>query len=218
VIAIALKHFGSFCCSNPSRSSATVVLMQLFDAQGQRKYLTEGELRAFLRAAGCAPPLVRTFCLTLAFSGCRISEALRLTAARVDAAAGIVIFESLKKRRRGVFRAVPVPSDFLSSLEEVHDLKALRLKEDQDRNGRLWDWSRTTGWRRVREVMEAAEISGIQAMPKAVRHGFGIKAVTSEVPLNMTQKWLGHARLATTSIYTDATGPEERELARRMWT
>jgi integrase/recombinase XerD len=192
--------------------------MQLFDRSGQRKYLTPAERADFLRAAEGASPHVRTFCRTLAFTGCRISEALRLTASRVDASAGILIFESLKKRRKGVFRAVPVPSDFLSALEEVHDLKTLRLKEDQDRDGRLWDWSRTTGWRRVREVMQAAEISGIQAMPKGVRHGFGIKAVTSEVPLNMTQKWLGHARLSTTSIYTDAIGPEEQLIAERMWT
>ena len=50
--------------------------------------------------------------------------------------------------------------------------------------------------------MNAAAIRGLCATPKGVRHGFGIKAVTSEVPLNMTQKWLGHARLDTTALYT----------------
>jgi hypothetical protein len=45
----------------------------------------------------------------------------------------------------------------------------------------------------------------------------GIKAVTSEVPLNMTQKWLGHSRIATTAIYTNAMGPEEKQIAERMW-
>jgi integrase len=63
----------------------------------------------------------------------------------------------------------------------------------------------------------AAAIRGLCATPKGVRHGFGIKAVTSEVPLNMTQKWLGHARLATMAIYTDAVGPEEQKIAERMW-
>jgi integrase/recombinase XerD len=33
----------------------------------------------------------------------------------------------------------------------------------------------------------------------------------------MIQKWLGHARIATTAIYTDAIGPEEQEIARTMW-
>lgn len=185
--------------------------MQLFDRKGQRKYLTPAERVEFLRAAGHAQREVRTFCETLAHTGCRLSEALALTATRVDIGAGVLVFESLKKRRKGIYRAVPVPPDFLETLEDVHDLVALG-------DERLWDWSRTTGWRRVSEVLKAADLSGLQAMPKSVRHGFGIKAVTSEVPLNMTQKWLGHSRLATTSIYTDATGPEEQRIARRMWT
>ena len=183
--------------------------MQLYDGAGQRKYLTPVERKEFLRAAETAPREVRTFCETLAHSGCRISEALALTAARVDVGAGVLIFECLKKRHKGIFRAVPVPPALLETLDDVHDLGALG-------DGRLWDWSRTTGWRRVREVMNAADIRGICATPKGVRHGFGIKAVTSEVPLNMCQKWLGHARLATTSIYTDAIGPEEQKIYERM--
>jgi len=185
-------------------------MMQLYDRAGQRKYLTPAERQEFLRAAESAPRNVRTFCATLAHTGCRISEALALTAARVDVGAGVLVFESLKKRRKGIYRAVPVPPALLETLEAVHDLGALG-------DGRLWDWSRTTGWRRVREVMDAAAIHGLCASPKGVRHGFGIKAVTSEVPLNMTQKWLGHARLATTAIYTNAIGPEEQKIAKRMW-
>ncbi len=184
--------------------------MDLYDRSGQRKYLTPAERQSFLRAASSMEPFVHTFCATLVHAGCRISEALALTASRVDSGAGVLVFESLKKRRRGVYRAVPVPPNFLEFLYQVHDLAALG-------EGRLWDWSRTTGWRRVREVMQAASIEGICATPKGVRHGFGIKAVTSEVPLNMTQKWLGHARLATTSIYTNAMGPEEQKIAERMW-
>ena len=47
--------------------------------------------------------------MTLAYSGCRLSEALALTADRVDLAAGPVVVENLKKRRTGVYRPVPVP-------------------------------------------------------------------------------------------------------------
>ena len=44
----------------------------------------------------------------------------------------------------------------------------------------------------------------------------GVKAVTCNIPLNMTQKWLGHAQMSTTAIYTDAVGSEEKQLAERM--
>lgn len=184
--------------------------MQLYDHNGRRKYLTPAVRQAFLSAAENAAPEVRTFCATLGHTGCRISEALALTAVRVDMRDSVLIFESLKKRRKGVYRAVPVPPTLLETIEAVHNLDSLG-------DARLWHWSRTTAWRRVREIMEVAEIRGVCATPKGVRHGFGIKAVTSEVPLNMTQKWLGHARLATTAIYTDAVGPEEQKIAERMW-
>lgn len=184
--------------------------MQLYDQAGRRKYLTPEERQSFLGAASNAPVDVQAFCWTLAHTGCRISEALALTGNRIDSEGGVVVFESLKKRRKGVYRAVPVPPPLLLMIGEAYDLPALGGK-------RLWPWSRTTAWRRVREVMGAAGLSGLYASPKGVRHSFGIKAVTSEVPLNMTQKWLGHARLSTTAIYTDAVGPEERLIAQRMW-
>jgi integrase len=185
-------------------------MIQLFDASGQRKYLTPTQREAFLRAAQKAPDKVATFCATLVHTGCRISEALALIGTRVDVSAGVIIFESLKKRRKGVFRAVPVAPDFIQSLDAVHDLAS-------SGDARLWDWSRTTAWRRVKEVMRSASIQGLYASPKGLRHGFGIKATTSDIPLNMTQKWMGHARLETTAIYANAVGPEERKIAERMW-
>ena len=191
--------------------------MRLYDSQGLRKYLTPVERNDFLRAAQDEPAEVRTFCETLTYSGCRISEALALTASRVDLTDGVLIFETLKKRRRGVYRAVPVPPAFLDTLDRVHAIHAAHCLRDQGVQIYLWTWSRTTAWRRVREVMEAAAISGLPAMPKGLRHGFGIKAVASNVPLNMTQRWLGHASISTTSIYTEAVGAEEKEIAQRMW-
>ena len=83
--------------------------MQLHTGDGNRKYLTAGERDAFLRAAERADRPVRTLCMTLAYAGCRLSEALALTADRVDLAAGVLVFETLKKHRLGIFRNVPVP-------------------------------------------------------------------------------------------------------------
>jgi integrase/recombinase XerD len=191
--------------------------MRLYDHNGRRKYLTPTERQHFLRAAHAATEPIRTFCCTLAHTGCRISEALALSADRVDIADGVVIFESLKKRRRGVYRAVPVPPALLDMLDAVHQLRAARLQANL-RASLLWPWSRPTGWRYIRAVMREAGIEGLHATPKGLRHGFGIKACVSAVPLHLTQRWLGHARLTTTAIYADAIGPEEKQIAERMWT
>ena len=76
----------------------------LYTADGARKYVTAGERERFLREAERADRLVRTLCMALAYAGSRLSEALALTADRVDLAAGVLVFEarleSLLSRRK----------------------------------------------------------------------------------------------------------------------
>lgn len=189
----------------------------LYDLKGHRKYLTPAERDVFLRTADDADREVRTFCGTLAWTGCRISEALALTADRIDLKDGTIILETLKKRKAGVYRAIPAPPVFLDTLKMVHNIKAAQNRRDRGAGVRLWTWSRAKAWYVVCGVMEAAKISGTHATPKGLRHGFGIKAVTSGVPLNTLQQLLGHAQLSTTSIYADAMGPEKRQLVEKMW-
>ena len=80
----------------------------LFDGSGNRKYLVARERQSFVAAAVVEGGAVGAFCLTLAFTGARISEVLALTANRVDAADEAIVFETLKQRKKRIFRAVPV--------------------------------------------------------------------------------------------------------------
>jgi integrase/recombinase XerD len=194
----------------PAKAPAPQSGMQLHTADGIRKYLTAGERDAFLREAEQAARPVRTLCMTLAYAGCRLSEALTLTADRVDLAAGVLVFESLKKRRSGIFRSVPVPPALLDTIDMVHGIRELHGRRGNGRDERLWPWSRMTGWRAVHAVMQAAGLDGVPASPKGLRHGFGVAAVTAGIPLNLVQKWLGH-------VYANAVGAEEKDIARRMW-
>ncbi len=159
---------------------------------------------------------MRTLCVLLHDTGCRISEALALTSDRVDFSGKAVIFETLKKRTRGVFRAVPVPDATLDLLAMVHGLRERRRRKQHPTQ--LWPWSRATAWRRVIEVMDAAKIKkGPQKCPKGLRHGYGVHAINKHVPLNMLSKWMGHASLDVTAIYANALGEEQRTIAARMW-
>ncbi len=191
--------------------------MQLHTLDGSRKYLTASERDGFLREAERGDRQVRTLCMTLAYAGCRLSEALALTADRIDLAAGVLVFESLKKRRTGIYRAVPVPPALLETLNMVHGIRELQSQRGKGRGVRLWPWSRMTGWRAVHAVMVAADLDGPHASPKGLRHGFGVAAVSAGIPLNLVQRWLGHAQLSTTAIYAEAVGAEEKDIARRMW-
>jgi integrase len=187
----------------------------LYTPAGRRKYLTPDERARFIAAArACQRSELKTFCLTLAYTGCRISEGLAILPHAVEAGAGFIAVKSLKKRNGAiVIREIPVPADLFTALDEVHRL----AEADPDRP--LWGWCRSQAWLLVKSVMRGAEITpGIHATPKGLRHGFGIHAIRSGVPVNLVQRWLGHARLETTMIYLQALGSEEREIARRMWT
>jgi len=75
-----------------------------------------------------------------------------------------------------------------------------------------------TAYRCIRQVMDSAGIHGIQACPRGLRHGFAVGALNAGVPITLVQRWLGHADLKTTAIYTHVLGAEERAIASRMWT
>jgi integrase len=181
---------------------------RLWDETGARKYVCESEWRRFLSAATRADAETRALCQLLAFTGCRISEALALTRAQLDAETGRVVFRTLK-RRKSSFRAVPVPPSLLETLT--------CLALDKEPDVRIWPWCRQTAWRRIKSVMQAASIEGPQAMPKGLRHGFGIANAAQNVPPSLTQRWMGHARLETTAIYQHAVGEEEIAFAKRLW-
>jgi len=90
--------------------------------------------------------------MTLAHAGCRLSEALALTVDRVDFAAGVLVFATLKKRQPGIYR-VAYPCRLPCSVRST---------------------GRMTGWRAVHSVMEAAGLDGPQAQGAArrVRQGY----------------------------------------------
>lgn len=181
---------------------------RLFDHAGQRKYLCGTEGRRFLDAANREEGAARLFCHLLFYTGCRISEALALTPRRLDAEAQGVVFRTLK-RRRLAYRAIPIPAVLLGEL--------LTLAKNRQPDELLWPWSRQKGWRIIKRIMAAAAISGPQAMPKGLRHQFGVDAIGCNVPETTLQKWMGHAKVKNTHIYTVAVGLEERSFAQRMW-
>ena len=74
--------------------------------------------------------------MTLAYAGCRLSEALALTADRVGFAAGVLMIERLKKRRSGVFRIVPMRAALLETLNMVHGIRELHASRGKGRGVR----------------------------------------------------------------------------------
>lgn len=192
----------------------------LYNDQGKRLYLTADERQAFFDKAKEHSREIRTLCHTLHITGCRLSEALEITVDKVDLADQTIIFRTLKQRGKTRYRSVPVPSDYLDSLEMVHTVRrAQKSRVGKKKNPKLWHWKRTQAWRHVKKVMLEAGIDTTlpHATPKGLRHAYGIHAIESGVPVTELQKLLGHSDLKTTSIYLNAQGAEKRALVARMW-
>ena len=186
--------------------------MRLYNEQSERLYINAEERARFLAVAETKAPHVRALCLTLFYTGCRLSEARELTFASIQPNARLISFRSLKKRGKHHIREIPVPKRLVDAFTD------LPRKLGQP----IWashgsPISRVTAYRWIKQVMIEAEIMGPQATAKGLRHGYGIHAVRSGVQLHMLQKWMGHANMVTTAIYANAIGDEELEIADRMW-
>lgn len=181
----------------------------LFDREGNRKYLNWPERKAFLAAANqLRDPVRKAFCLTLFYTGCRISEALRLRPNQVDLTSQFLVFETLKRRKSGVFRPVFVPPRVIRLIASILP---------SDPKEQIWGFSRTTGYRIIKDVMREAGIEGTKASPKGLRHSFAFANVSQGIPVNKVQSFLGHSELETTSIYLEISGEDDRDLLKRIW-
>lgn len=189
----------------------------LFDDAGNRKYLTPQERERFYQATADVPKEWRMFGLMLYYTGCRLSEALNIKVKDIDFSAGVVTIATLKQRKSGVYRQVPLSDDFLRSLDNSFDLRIMQKRNTRMRNQFIWTWTRRNGYKVIKKIMAKAELEGAYAMPKGLRHAFAIACLDKGLPLNMVQKWLGHRSIETTAIYANAVGQEERKLAAKLW-
>lgn len=186
--------------------------MRLYDEASERLYLNAEERSRFLKVANTQSPHVRAFCLTLYYTGCRLSEARELRFSSIQSDARLISVRSLKKRDKHHIREIPVPAELIDGLSG--------LSGDSDQH--IWQLEgryvpRITAYRWIKSVMNEANIHGPKAVPKGLRHSYGVHAVRSGIQLHMLQKWMGHASITTTAIYANAVGREEMELADRMW-
>jgi len=184
----------------------------LLDERGQRKYLTSKERQAFLKAITKLPDAEHLYCAMLVWTGCRPSEARLIRYEHLDLAENVIIIPTLKKRRNNVFRRVPVPDTFLLQLVIYCDAHGIN-----NTTQKLWPWGRTKAYEVVKQVLTKLGQVRSTAMPKALRHTFGVYAIQKGIPVHLLQRWMGHAKASTTAIYMDVMGKEERGFARKMW-
>ncbi len=186
--------------------------MHLYNDKSERLYINADERERFLETLNSESDDIRAFCLTLFYTGCRLSEARELHFSSIQPKARLISFRSLKKRNQHHIREIPVPQELIDALDKLPRTLAQPIWTVDGEKV-----SRVSAYRWMKRVMAKAHIHGSQATAKGLRHGYGIHAVRSGVQLNMLQKWMGQASISTTAIYANAVGREELEIADRMW-
>jgi integrase len=196
-----------------SSSFISQATMRLYDQRSERLYLNAAELERFLAAARMAEPPICRFALTLAYTGCRLSEARALRVGSLQIEARVLSVRSLKKRSQHVIGEIPMSLELVAAFDGV-------LADADDTL--LWSQHgrpipRITAYRWIKRLMLEADINGTKACPRGLRHAYGVRAILPRVPLHMLQLWMGHASMRTTAIYATVLGAEQLELADRMW-
>jgi site-specific recombinase XerD len=200
---------------SPAERRAAQHGWSLYARSGARKYVNADERARIIAVLERLEPGRALFVGTLLWTGARISEVLALTPASFQVASGIVALRTLKRRRFAV-REVPMPTELMEALDAHFGLGRAQREEGAS-TSRLWAFCRVTAWRIVASVMAEAGVKGQPACPRGLRHGFGVGTLQAGVPVTLVQRWLGHARLSTTAIYAEVSGPEEQAFAERYW-
>jgi len=189
--------------------------LSLYTRAGERKYVNHAERKRVLAVMQRLERERALFSLLLAWTGGRVSEVLAVRANSFQIERNVVALRTLKRRRLHV-REVPIAPGLMAAIDRHFGLRDLQ-RNPETANKRLWSFCRATAWRFVKDAMLEAGIVGRPACPRGLRHGFGVGTLQASVPLNLVQRWMGHAHISTTAIYADAMGDDEAAFAARFW-
>ncbi len=179
--------------------------------------LTRDELAALLAAPGVDTPLGLRDTALLEFmygSGCRVSEALDLTLARLDVDAGHATVEG----KGGKHRLVPISAYAAVALRAYLERGRPALLRPGAKaavraavflNVRGGILSRQGWFGQLREHALAAGITR-SISPHKLRHSFATHLLEGGADLRVVQALLGHADISTTQVYTHVSTAHAR--------
>jgi integrase/recombinase XerD len=160
------------------------------------EYLEPREVEALILQAAQAQ--ARLLMLTQWRAGLRISEALKLEVADLSFDADnptLRIGEGKGKKPR----LVPMHSELGAAFRNF-------LGYSSTRRGRIFNTSRSTAWRWVKDALDnAVQLNqiplGRHVGTHTLRHSAARHWLASGVPINYVSLWLGHSSIQTTLIY-----------------
>jgi len=140
--------------------------------------------------------------ITLLRTGGRIDEVLQLKARDFSLENNTVRLKTLKKRGEA-YRVIPMHQELRSVVREYFLNSHIDPRSDE----KLFNMTRQGTDKYFKKMQKDL---GFKIHAHKFRHTFAVKAIMSGVPLNVLKKWLGHASVFTTNVYTEITGIDTR--------
>jgi len=165
------------------------------------RFLTLEELRKLLSHIAEDKDVERgkhfgRYVFALLNTGCRRSEALRLTWEDVDFQNGFLRF---LKTKTGKFRYVPLNEELYGILMTMRNEQAVVSDGD-----RLFPWRDDYATHRFTKYVKSAKLSD-RIHLHCLRHTTAVMMRLSGVPISEIKDTLGHSKVATTEIYNRVT-------------
>ena len=132
------------------------------------------------------PTIDNVLPLTVAVTGCRISECLALTTPDIDEENGVVHIPTLKGGS-GARRSIPVPSWFFAVIRSYVLYNGVGY--------RLFNISRVQAWRIIKRA------TGLR--PHALRHAFGMYMLFHGADPETVKRLLGHSNWKMVEYYVN---------------
>ncbi len=178
-------------------------------SQKKRIVLSKSEVAALIQACG---PRLRPIVMTLAYTGARRGEVLRLTWADLDFEGEAI---SLFRPKVQNASRIPMHPVLASELKTVREARAEELgrpvRDDEhvflSRLGRPYKTFKGA-WA---IAVERAGLDGKGCTPHVLRHAFACHFLDAGAAVTDLQALLGHASLTTTSIYAKMVDRRTRE-------
>jgi site-specific recombinase XerD len=125
-----------------------------------------------------------------------------------DARERLTAFE--KKIPPHIYRTIPIRPELSSRIA------AFCMEHNIQRNKLLFPISRVWAYQILQEAGKKAGIEKDRRHPHVFRHGFAVNAVLSGVPPLVLRRWLGHAGIDTTLIYTEVLAQDTKGYLEKM--
>lgn len=109
-----------------------------------------------------------------------------------------------------VYRTVPIRAELAGKIAGYCMNERIRPNE------KLFPITRVRVYQFIQRAGEKAGIEKDRCHPHVFRHGFAVNAVLSGVPPLVLRRWLGHASIDTTLIYTEVLARDTKRYLEKM--